>query len=183
MDMNNHQSGFTRRRLLAKISVAVPLLWLGGCRSEPTGAQGNLPFERLHLSEPRWRELLTPEQYHVLRSDGTEPAFSSPLDKEQRDGTYVCAGCLLPLFASAHKYDSGTGWPSFWRPINDEHVGTRRDFKLLIPRTEYHCARCGGHQGHVFSDGPEPTGQRWCNNGVALNFVPDGEPLPKLRQA
>jgi peptide-methionine (R)-S-oxide reductase len=182
-DMKDPHRGLSRRRLLAVLALALPASWLGGCRSEPAGAQGHRPFASLDLSEQQWRHILTPEQYRVLRRDGTEQAFSSPLDKEWSDGTYVCAGCNLPLFASAHKYDSGTGWPSFWRPINDEHVGTRRDFKLVIPRTEYHCARCGGHQGHVFNDGPQPTGQRWCNNGVALNFVPDSEPLPELREA
>ena len=181
--MKDRYSELSRRRLLAGLSLALPALWLGGCQRSPAGARDNLPFEPLDLSDRQWREILTPEQYRVLRRDGTEPAFSSPLDKEWRDGTYVCAGCNLTLFASAHKYDSGTGWPSFWQPINDEHVGTQRDFKLIIPRTEYHCARCGGHQGHVFNDGPDPTGQRWCNNGVALNFVPDGDPLPELREA
>ncbi len=96
-----------------------------------------------------------------------------------RQGTFVCAACHLPLFESSAKFDSGTGWPSFFQPIAGR-VGTRRDFKLVLPRTEYHCARCGGHQGHVFGDGPPPTGQRWCNNGVALRFVPAGEPLPPL---
>ena len=181
--MKNRYPELSRRHLLAGLSLALPALWLGGCRSEPVGAQDNRPFEPLDLSDRQWREILTPEQYRVLRRDGTEPAFSSPLDKEWRDGTYVCAGCNLALFASAHKYDSGTGWPSFWKPINDSHVGTQRDFKLIIPRTEYHCARCNGHQGHVFNDGPDPTGQRWCNNGVALNFVPEGTPLPELREA
>ncbi|WP_410346482.1 peptide-methionine (R)-S-oxide reductase MsrB [Thioalkalivibrio sp.] len=173
----------SRRRLLAGLSLALPALWLGGCRSESAGVQDNGLFEPLDLSEGQWREILGPEQYRILRRDGTEPAFSSPLDREWSDGTYVCAGCNLALFASAHKYDSGTGWPSFWQPINDGHLGTKRDFKLVIPRTEYHCVRCGGHQGHVFSDGPEPTGQRWCNNGVALSFVPEGQPLPELREA
>jgi peptide-methionine (R)-S-oxide reductase len=181
--MKNRYFKLSRRRLLAGLSLALPALWLGGCRSEPAGTQDNRPFKPLNLSDRHWREILTPEQYRVLRRDGTEPAFSSPMDKEWRDGTYVCAGCNLVLFASAHKYDSGTGWPSFWQPINDQHVGTQRDFKLIIPRTEYHCARCGGHQGHVFNDGPDPTGQRWCNNGVALNFVPEGDPLPELRKA
>ncbi len=135
----------------------------------------------MSLTEAQWRQILSREEYRVLRREGTERAFSSPLDREYRDGTYVCAGCFLPLFASAHKYDSGTGWPSFWQPISPDHIGTKRDFKLIIPRTEYHCARCGGHQGHVFDDGPQPTGQRWCNNGVALRFVPAGEGLPALR--
>ena len=181
-----NKSGLSRRRLLAGLALAAPALWLGGCRSDAMSSQtsaSGADFDPLELSEARWRELLSNEAFAVLRRDGTEPAFSSPLDKEWRDGTYVCAGCNLALFASAHKYDSGTGWPSFWKPINDSHVGTQRDFKLIIPRTEYHCARCNGHQGHVFNDGPDPTGQRWCNNGVALNFVPEGTPQPELREA
>ena len=117
----------------------------------------------------------------MLFEHGTERAFTSPLEREKAAGTYVCAACFLPLFSSAGKFDSGTGWPSFFEPIAPEHVGTSCDFKLVLPRTEYHCARCGGHQGHVFKDGPQPTGQRWCNNGVALRFVQDGEPLPALR--
>ena len=112
---------------------------------------------------------------------GTHDLQRRPLDGEYGDGIYVCAGCHLALFSSEHKYDSGTGWPSFWQPIHPDHVGTKRDFKLIIPRTEYHCARCDGHQGHVFEDGPQPTGQRWCNNGVALRFVPEGEEPPALR--
>jgi len=165
---------------LLGLGFGLPALGLFGGRIFADAEQG-LPFERLELTARQWREILTAEEYRVLRRDGTERAFSSPLDKEFGDGTYVCAGCFLPLFSSAHKYDSGTGWPSFWQPINDEHIGTKRDFRLIIPRTEYHCARCGGHQGHVFDDGPEPTGQRWCNNGVALNFIPAGQALPALR--
>jgi peptide-methionine (R)-S-oxide reductase len=109
-----------------------------------------------------------------LRDEGTEPAGSSALDKEYRQGEYRCAGCDLLLFTSAMKYDSGTGWPSFFDKV-EGHLETKRDFKLIWPRTEYHCARCGGHQGHVFDDGPKPTGLRWCNNGLALRFVPDTE--------
>ena len=128
-------------------------------------------IEKLELSDQEWRERLTPEQYHVLRKEGTERPFTSPLNKEYGEGTYVCAGCELPLFSSETKFDSGTGWPSFWAPIEGS-TGTKTDFKLILPRTEYHCIRCEGHQGHVFDDGPEPTGQRWCNNGVALKFIP-----------
>ncbi|TVQ42836.1 MAG: peptide-methionine (R)-S-oxide reductase [Wenzhouxiangella sp.] len=170
----------SRRRVLTALGLSVPAFWLGGFGSSASAGE-ELPFEPLELSAREWREILSAEEYRVLRREGTERAFSSPLDKEYGDGTYVCAGCFLPLFSSAHKYDSRTGWPSFWQPINDQHIGTRRDFRLFIPRTEYHCARCGGHQGHVFDDGPEPTGQRWCNNGVALRFVPAGQDLPALR--
>jgi len=129
--------------------------------------------EKIHKSDAEWRKLLTPEQYDVLRGEGTERAFTSELNKEYRKGVYHCAGCDYPLFSSDTKFDSGTGWPSFYAPI-EGHTETKRDFKMILPRTEYHCARCSGHQGHVFNDGPEPTGQRWCNNGVALKFVPAG---------
>ncbi len=134
------------------------------------------------LDRPKsyWRDKVSPAAYQVLFEDGTEASFSSPLDREKRAGTYVCAACRLPLFDSTAKFDSGTGWPSFTRPITG-HMKTRKDFKLIWPRTEYHCARCGGHQGHVFNDGPAPRGERWCNNGVALAFVPQGQALPALR--
>ena len=122
-------------------------------------------------TEAEWRSLLTPEQFHVLREEGTERAFTSPLNKEKRKGTFVCAGCELALFDSATKYDSGTGWPSFYDCIKGR-VAVKADYKLIMERDEYHCARCGGHQGHVFDDGPKPTGLRYCNNGVALKFVP-----------
>ena len=125
-------------------------------------------------SKAYWAERLSPEAYRVLFEEATEYAGSSPLNREKRDGSFVCAACGTPLFDSSAKYDSGTGWPSFWQALPDA-VGTKTDHKLLMPRTEYHCAKCGGHQGHVFKDGPLPTGLRYCNNGVALRFVPRGE--------
>ena len=123
-----------------------------------------------NLSEREWKERLTPMEFNVLRKEGTERPGTSELNQEKREGTYVCAGCELPLFKSEYKYESGTGWPSFFDVI-DGAVGTKVDRKLFMSRTEYHCARCGGHQGHVFKDGPRPTGLRYCNNGVALDFV------------
>ncbi len=122
-------------------------------------------------TEPEWRRLLTPEQFRVLRQHGTEHAWSSPLDKEYGRGSFLCGGCELPLFASDTKFDSGTGWPSFWAPLEGA-VRTSTDRKLFMVRTEVHCRRCGGHLGHVFDDGPKPTGLRYCMNGVALKFLP-----------
>jgi len=128
-------------------------------------------IEKIHKTDEEWGKILTSEQYRVLREEGTERPFTSPLNEEKRKGVYACAGCGLELFSSESKFDSGTGWPSFFTAM-EAHVETKRDFKLILPRTEYHCARCEGHQGHIFNDGPKPTGQRWCNNGVALKFIP-----------
>jgi len=131
-------------------------------------AEPSKHFEVEH-SDAEWRRLLTPEQYQVLRRQGTELAFSSPLDHEFRPGTYLCAGCDLPVYSSQTKYDSGTGWPSFWEPL-PHAVETQTDSSFFMTRTEVHCRRCGGHLGHVFDDGPKPTGLRYCMNGVALKF-------------
>jgi peptide-methionine (R)-S-oxide reductase len=132
-------------------------------------------------TKEEWQALLSSAAYVVLFEHGTERAGTSPLDREKRTGTFVCAACFQPLFSSASKFDSGTGWPSFFDGLPGA-LGTKRDYKLILPRTEYHCSRCDGHQGHVFRDGPKPTGLRYCNNGVALQFIPDGEPLPDLRE-
>ena len=127
--------------------------------------------EPLKLTPAEWKKRLSPEAYHVLREEGTERAGTSLLLEEHRAGVFVCAGCSLPLFTSAMKFDSGTGWPSFFTSIAGV-LGMTRDLQLGVPRTEYHCIRCGGHHGHVFEDGPKPTGLRYCNNGVALRFIP-----------
>jgi peptide-methionine (R)-S-oxide reductase len=137
------------------------------------GAQGSKieKIEKIVKTEDEWRKILAPVQFAVLREEGTERPFSSPLNNEKRKGTFVCAGCELALFESKTKYDSGTGWPSFYAAIPGR-VESKVDHKMFVPRDEYHCARCGGHQGHVFDDGPKPTGLRYCNNGVALKFIP-----------
>lgn len=132
-------------------------------------------------SDSEWQSLVSVEAFTVLFEHGTERAGTSPLDREKRAGTFVCAACYQPLFKSDTKFDSGTGWPSFFDFIPGA-VATKRDYKMILPRTEYHCNRCDGHQGHVFRDGPKPTGLRYCNNGVALNFVPTGETLPTVRE-
>lgn len=136
--------------------------------------------EKLNKPVEEWRHLVSPEAYGVLFESATEPPGSSALNGEKREGTFICAACYMPLFDWSMKYESGTGWPSFFDAIPG-HLGTTTDFKMILPRTEYHCARCGGHQGHVFKDGPSPTGQRYCNNGVALCFVPAGDDVPALR--
>ena len=130
------------------------------------------PIKKIIHSNAEWKKLLTPKQYYILREEGTERPFSSPLLHEKRHGMFVCVACGLALFPSKYKFDSGTGWPSFYDVIPG-HVDTKKDYQLLLPRTEYHCARCGGHHGHVFDDGPKPTGLRYCNNGAALRFIPE----------
>ncbi len=175
------------RHLLALATVPVVLAACGRA-ADPvaTESDGNntapIQSENIQLQKPlsEWQQLLPADVYGVLFEENTERPFSSPLNDEHGAGTFVCAGCAQPLFSSATKYDSGTGWPSFYeaRPAS---VGTKTDRALLLSRTEYHCSRCGGHQGHLFDDGPRPTGLRYCNNGLALNFVAEGQPLPALR--
>ena len=181
-----------RRKLLTGIGLSA----VGGGLLLRAGAQGQADFaaagneddmssetidKTIDKTIEEWKQTLPRERFDILFREKTEPAWTSPLNDEKRAGTYICAACYQPLFASADKFDSGTGWPSFTRPINDEAIDTKKDFKLIWPRTEYHCSNCSGHQGHVFDDGPKPTGQRWCNNGLALEFVPEGDELPELR--
>lgn len=159
----------TRRAMLlgtAAVVAGYAALRFGASDAAPAGK-----FE-VEKSDEEWRRLLTPAQYEVLRKHGTERAGTSPLNREKRKGTFACAGCDLPLFSSDTKYESGTGWPSFWQPLSNA-VGTSTDKAFFMTRTEVHCRRCGGHLGHVFDDGPKPTGLRYCMNGVALKFMPD----------
>ncbi|KIT15176.1 Peptide methionine sulfoxide reductase MsrB [Jannaschia aquimarina] len=165
------RSSSSRRALLLG-GVAAAALAIGGgawWRSSRTRPNRAFPFS---LTEEEWRARLTDEEYAILRDSGTERAFSSPLDGETREGTYTCAGCGNPVYSSEHKYDSGTGWPSFTQAVSDDAVGERPDPKLLGLAIEIYCANCGGHLGHVFEDGPPPTGRRHCINGIALDFIP-----------
>ena len=161
--------------------IALPffpaLLW---AQSNESGHEKRNAVEPINRPHEEWRGVISPEAYQILFEERTEKPGSSELNHEQREGTFICAACYLPLFESQHKYESGTGWPSFTQPIPG-HIGTKRDFKLIFLRTEYHCARCGGHQGHVFNDWPPPRGERWCNNGLALKFVLKTDQLPELR--
>lgn len=162
-----------KRRDLFRAGLAVGL----GVIAKTTGLLPTLAsaseggFE-VTKTEDEWRSILSPMQYRVLRQEATEPPFHNAFYNSKAKGRYDCAGCDLPLFSSDAKYDSQTGWPSFWQPISDSAVGTKTDWKLVYPRTEVHCARCGGHLGHVFKDGPKPTGLRYCINSAALKFVP-----------
>jgi peptide-methionine (R)-S-oxide reductase len=162
-----------RKFILAMLALAATPLFptRANAKESKYGAYGEIV--KLELTEAEWKKQLTPAQFKVLRKEDTEPRLSSPLNNEKRDGTYVCAGCDLPLFRSDMKYDSGSGWPSFFTTMGNA-VETKKDYGLFYSaRTEYHCACCGGHQGHVFDDGPKPSGKRYCNNGLALKFIPD----------
>ena len=156
----NRRSFFQRSAAVLAGMSALPI----ASHAQPAAA------DRVVKTPDEWRKVLSKEQFYILREEGTERPYSSPLNNEKRKGTFVCAGCDLPGFKSETKFASGTGWPSFYAPIPGA-VATKVDYKLIAPRTEYHCRRCDGHQGHVFPDGPQPTGQRYCNNGVALKFV------------
>lgn len=164
------------RRYSLQALLSIVLMPLGVRRAAAADKSG----PALVKSRAEWAKLLPAAAYQVLFEEATERPGSSALNHEKRAGTFVCAACFQPLFDSATKYDSGTGWPSFWQPLAGA-VATKTDYLLVMPRTEYHCSRCGGHQGHVFDDGPKPTGQRYCNNGIALQFVARGESLPELR--
>ncbi|MBB3938806.1 peptide-methionine (R)-S-oxide reductase [Novosphingobium fluoreni] len=157
----------SRRQFLGWIGIGAALPVIAACGSGDAQAK-TYP---VRFTDEQWRKRLKPEQYRILRQEGTERPYSSPLNAEHRKGTFLCAADGNPLYSSATKFESGTGWPSFWKPLPGG-IGTSTDFKLGYPRTEVHCARCGGHLGHVFDDGPKPTGKRYCMNGAAMTFRP-----------
>ncbi|MEQ1815447.1 MAG: peptide-methionine (R)-S-oxide reductase MsrB [Nitrosomonas sp.] len=169
-----------RRILLQSLAVAAVFPLIPACFRAQVIGEASSPITPLNKPHEAWRGLVSPKAYKILFEEETERPESSNLVYEDREGTFICAACYLPLFESSSKYESNTGWPSFTRPIAG-HIATKLDFKMIKPRTEYHCVRCGGHQGHVFNDGPPPRGERWCNNGTALMFVPKDEQLPTLR--
>lgn len=169
-----------RRTILQGFITLAAFPSLAACSRATAPLSEISTVEALNHPEDYWRDKVSTSAFEVLFEEETERPFSSPLNEEERDGTYICAACYLPLFKSEYKFESGTGWPSFTQPIEGT-MGTKRDFLLLLPRTEYHCARCGGHQGHIFEDGPPPLGKRWCNNGLALQFVSQDQQLPVLR--
>jgi peptide-methionine (R)-S-oxide reductase len=161
------------RRTLFKLLAAVGVGYLAHRIGLPRAEAKEMgkPFE-VTKTDAEWRAMLTPEQYRVLRQGGTEPPFENTYHDHKAKGIYHCAGCDQPLFSWRHKYDSGTGWPSFWQPMFSDAIGTKTDWKAILPRTEVHCARCGGHLGHIFDDGPAPTYKRYCINSAALIFKP-----------
>ena len=163
----------SRRTFLVRLS-ALTALFSSGVMAQAAAVA------KLVKTPAEWKKLLPAANYKILFEEGTEPPGSSAFNGEKRAGTFICAACNLPLFDSATKYESGTGWPSFHTAL-PKALGTKTDFKMILPRTEYHCVRCTGHQGHVFDDGPKPTGKRYCNNGLALSFVVKGDKLPELR--
>jgi len=169
-----------RRNFLCTLAGVGATFGLGIASVRAAAAESKPKVSKLMKSKDEWKKLLSREQYQVLFEEDTERSGTSPLNGEKRPGLFLCAACYLPLFDARHKFESGTGWPSFF-DILPGRIATRTDYKLIWPRTEYHCARCESHQGHVFNDGPAPTGLRYCNNGVALRFVAAGEPLPELR--
>jgi len=160
------------RRTLLKAGLALGVgVLANNFRLFPALATESHETFEVKKTDAEWRALLTPDQYYVLRKEGTEPPFNNQYNDNKAQGTYRCAACDLPVFSSDTKFDSGTGWPSFWQPIRESAIGTRTDWKLLYPRTEVHCARCGGHLGHLFKDGPQPTGLRYCINSAGLTFM------------